>query len=110
MASGLDSAVIGEGEILGQVKDAWEIARTERSAGAVLSGLFRHAGPGTLELAYVAAGRLHGWLQPATYRWDWLPGALLVQEAGGRAERFTQDPDWCAAAAPRLFETLKNLP
>jgi glutamyl-tRNA reductase len=43
VASGLDSAVIGEGEILGQVKDAWHIARTEQAAGAVLSGLFRHA-------------------------------------------------------------------
>src|SRR4051812_527122 len=43
VASGLDSAVIGESEILGQVKDAWHMARTERAAGAVLSGLFRHA-------------------------------------------------------------------
>jgi glutamyl-tRNA reductase len=43
VASGLDSAVIGEGEILGQVKDAWEMARTEGAAGPVLSGLFRHA-------------------------------------------------------------------
>ena len=47
----------------------------------------RMTGSGTLELAYVAAGRLHGWIQPATYRWDWVPGALLVAEAGGRAER-----------------------
>ena len=43
VASGLDSAVIGEGEILGQVKDAWEMARTEGAAGPMLSGLFRHA-------------------------------------------------------------------
>src|SRR5437762_802165 len=43
VASGLDSAVIGEGEILGQVKDAWHVAREERAAGPVLSGLFRHA-------------------------------------------------------------------
>jgi glutamyl-tRNA reductase len=43
VASGLDSAVIGEGEILGQVKDAWQMARAEGAAGPVLSGLFRHA-------------------------------------------------------------------
>ena len=60
----------------------------------------RITGSGTLELAYVAAGRLHGWIQPATYRWDWVPGALLVTEAGGRAERTPTDPEWCIAAAP----------
>jgi glutamyl-tRNA reductase len=43
VASGLDSAVLGEGEILGQVGDAWEVARSEGTAGPVLSILFRHA-------------------------------------------------------------------
>ena len=73
-------------------------ARVARTAGSV-----RITGSGTLELAYVAAGRLHGWIQPATYRWDWVPGALLVTEAGGRAERTPTDPDWCIAAAPRAL-------
>ena len=70
----------------------------------------RITGSGTLELAYVAAGRLHGWIQPATFRWDWVPGALLVTEAGGRAERTATTPDWCIAAGPRLFPALRNLP
>jgi glutamyl-tRNA reductase len=43
VASGLDSAVLGEGEVLGQVKEAWEKARTDGAAGPVLSALFRHA-------------------------------------------------------------------
>jgi glutamyl-tRNA reductase len=43
VASGIDSAVLGEGEVLAQVRGAWEGARTERAAGPVLSGLFRHA-------------------------------------------------------------------
>ena len=43
VASGLDSAVLGEGEVLGQVRDAWEKARAEGAAGPVLSALFRHA-------------------------------------------------------------------
>jgi myo-inositol-1(or 4)-monophosphatase len=73
------------------------------------AGSVRITGSGTLELAYVAAGRLHGWIQPATYRWDWVPGALLVTEAGGRAERTPTDPDWCIAAAPPLFEALRDL-
>ena len=49
------------------------------------AGLIRHAGPGSLELAWVAAGRLDAWVQPETDPWDWLPGALLVTEAGGVA-------------------------
>ena len=43
VASGLDSAVVGESEILGQVRDAWERAAAEGASGPVLGGLFRHA-------------------------------------------------------------------
>lgn len=43
VAAGLDSAVLGEGEILGQVREAWERARLEDAAGPVLGRLFRHA-------------------------------------------------------------------
>jgi glutamyl-tRNA reductase len=43
VAAGLDSAVLGESEILGQVADAWERARTELATGTALNLLFRHA-------------------------------------------------------------------
>jgi glutamyl-tRNA reductase len=43
VASGLDSAVLGESEILGQVRTAWERARQEAAAGPALNLLFRHA-------------------------------------------------------------------
>lgn len=43
VAAGLDSAVLGEHEILGQVRRAWEAAQAERTAGALLNPLFRHA-------------------------------------------------------------------
>ena len=43
VASGLDSAVVGEGEILGQVRDAWERAAAEGASGPELARLFRHA-------------------------------------------------------------------
>ncbi len=43
VAAGLDSAVLGESEVLAQVRGAWETARAEGTAGAVLSGVFRHA-------------------------------------------------------------------
>lgn len=43
VASGLDSMVLGESEILGQVRDAWELARVEGAARSTLNLLFRHA-------------------------------------------------------------------
>jgi glutamyl-tRNA reductase len=43
VAAGLDSAVIGEAEILGQVRTAWEVAQEEGAAGTALNLLFRHA-------------------------------------------------------------------
>ena len=43
VASGLDSAVLGESEIQGQVKHAWERARSEGTAGTAINMLFRHA-------------------------------------------------------------------
>src|SRR5579885_782044 len=43
VAAGLDSVVLGESQILGQVRDAWERARAEGAAGGRLSQLFRHA-------------------------------------------------------------------
>jgi len=43
VAAGLDSAVLGETEILGQVRAAWELAQGEGGAKATLNLLFRHA-------------------------------------------------------------------
>jgi glutamyl-tRNA reductase len=43
VTAGLDSAVLGEGEIQGQVKVAWERARDEGTAGPALNLLLRHA-------------------------------------------------------------------
>ena len=43
VASGLDSAVLGEAEIVGQVRDAWETAMNEGTSRSSLNMLFRHA-------------------------------------------------------------------
>ncbi len=43
VAAGLDSAVLGESEVLGQVRRAWERAQGEQVSGPVLGALFRHA-------------------------------------------------------------------
>lgn len=43
VASSLDSMVVGESEIQGQVRDAWERAREARSSGPILNELFQRA-------------------------------------------------------------------
>jgi len=43
VAAGLDSVVLGESQILGQVRDALAVARREGTVGAHLGTLFRHA-------------------------------------------------------------------
>ncbi len=43
VASGLDSLVLGEPQILGQVKQAWSIARGSGTLGGQLDRLFQHA-------------------------------------------------------------------
>lgn len=43
VASGIESAVLGEGEVIRQVREAWEQAQKEAAAGPVLGRLFRHS-------------------------------------------------------------------
>jgi glutamyl-tRNA reductase len=43
VTSGLESTVIGESEVVGQVRRAYEFAREEGVCGPVLSALFQHA-------------------------------------------------------------------
>jgi glutamyl-tRNA reductase len=43
VTAGLDSMIIGEGEILGQVREAWGFAEREGASGPLLSRTFRQA-------------------------------------------------------------------
>ena len=43
VAAGLDSMIVGESEILGQVRDAWQTAVREQTAPQLLSRMFKHA-------------------------------------------------------------------
>ena len=74
-------------------------------------GALRVPGSGTLELTWVAAGRLHGWMQPDAADWDWLPGALLVREAGGAAITVDDDAptDWSLAGHSDCVAQLRSL-
>ena len=93
VTAGLDSAVLGETEILGQVRGAWELAKDEKAAGPVLNLLFRHAietgkrartdtaiGRGTASVSYAA-------VEMASERLGSLDGKrVLVLGAGDMGE------------------------
>ena len=67
---------------------------------ATFKALFRHVGdirrPGaaSLDLAYVAAGRLDGFWEIGLAEWDIAAGVLLIQEAGGIVTDFTGGHDF----------------
>lgn len=80
--------------------------------GAALStlveaiGVVRAGGAGTLELAWVAAGRVDAWVQPNPSPWDWTPGAALVTGAGGVATVLDGEPAWHVAGPAELVDAL----
>ncbi|WP_068111009.1 inositol monophosphatase family protein [Tropicimonas marinistellae] len=53
--------------------------------------MFHRNASGALSIAYVAAGRLLGYVEEHMNAWDCLAGQLIVEEAGGRIE--VQDAD-----------------
>ena len=52
----------------------------------------RRAGAASLDLAYVAAGRLDGFWECKLKPWDVAAGVLLVEEAGGRVTNYAGEP------------------
>ena len=52
------------------------------------SQAIRRLGSASLDLCYVASGRLDGFWQPTMLTWDVAPGAIIVEEAGGRISDF----------------------
>jgi fructose-1,6-bisphosphatase/inositol monophosphatase family enzyme len=73
------------------------------------TGVVRAGGAGTLELAWVAAGRVDAWAQPNVSAWDWVPGAALVRHAGGVATVLDGDPVWHVAGPRGLVAELAAL-
>jgi myo-inositol-1(or 4)-monophosphatase len=73
------------------------------------TGVVRAGGAGTLELAWVAAGRVDAWAQPNVSDWDWIPGAALVRHAGGTATVLDGDPQWHLAGPQQLVNELTKL-
>lgn len=78
-------------------------------------GDIRRAGAATLDLAYVACGRLDGFWEIGLKPWDMAAGALLVKEAGGivcdleGGENHMQSGEIMAANPAMTRQILKNI-
>ncbi len=71
----------------------------------------RRAGAASLDLAYVASGRLDAFWEIGLKTWDIAGGALLVQEAGGLVSDFGGDNGFMktgniVAGNPKAFKAL----
>jgi myo-inositol-1(or 4)-monophosphatase len=77
-------------------------------------GVFFRNASGALMLAYVAAGRLLGYVEEHMNSWDCLAGLLMIEEAGGQIYPF--DPETVVergtvtiAAAPGIYQALEEI-
>jgi myo-inositol-1(or 4)-monophosphatase len=57
-------------------------------------GSIRMTGSAAMALCYVAAGRLDGYAERYIGQWDFMAGALIVQEAGGRVTDYAGNTDF----------------
>jgi myo-inositol-1(or 4)-monophosphatase len=74
----------------------------------------RRAGSATLDLAYVAAGRLDAFWELGLSRWDIAAGSLLIAEAGGLVGDLEGNEGWMetgniVAGSPKVFVELLKL-
>ena len=78
----LDGALLGTGIPFTEDRDMEGYLRVLKNLIRDTAGV-RRAGAASLDLAYVAAGRLDGFWESQLNSWDMAAGALLIQEAGG---------------------------
>ncbi|WP_082659971.1 inositol monophosphatase family protein [Aureimonas sp. AU40] len=77
-------------------------------------GMFYRDGSGALSLAYLAAGRLVGYVEPHINAWDCLGALAVIEAAGGRSSDFLAGDGLCngnvlIAASPELYPSLETL-
>jgi Archaeal fructose-1,6-bisphosphatase and related enzymes of inositol monophosphatase family len=113
------TAKIGEGGVGTGFSGRAPAANIVRAVETIVAegGVFFRNGSGALMLAYVAAGRLLGYIEEHMNAWDCIAGLLIVEEAGGRI--FKPDPARVlekgtvvvaagAAAWPAIIEIARN--
>ncbi|HBZ49540.1 MAG TPA: inositol monophosphatase [Halieaceae bacterium] len=114
-SNGLEGALIGTGTpFLGHCETYLpQYAATLSDIAGRCAGI-RRAGAASLDLAYVAAGRLDGFWEMGLAPWDIAAGALLIKEAGGLISDFTGAEKYLesgnvVAGNPRAFKSVLQI-
>ena len=120
VAAGLDSLVLGENEILGQVRSAADIAHDAETTGSILSALFRYAiqtgkrarseteiGRGDISVASVVVEMAEQAFGPLNDRTALLIGAGKISSITARA--LVKAGLRCVLIANRTFEKAQKL-
>ena len=109
----LDGALLGTGFPFGESANIDRFLETCRTLMPVTAGI-RRAGAATLDLAYVACGRLDGFWEFGLKPWDIAAGALLIEEAGGVVCSIDTDKEYLTSGNivsgnPYILEFLKEI-
>ena len=108
----LESALLGTGFPFGDTDKLEVFINSFRAIFPYTSGI-RRAGAASLDLAYVACGRLDGFWEFNLRQWDIAAGVLLILESGGLVsgmdggDAYLDDGN-ILAANPRLHEEMKK--
>lgn len=103
-------ALVGTGFPFRRTDDYDAFLKVFKEVAQSTSGL-RRAGAASLDLAYVAAGRLDAFWEANLKSWDMAAGSLLVLEAGGLVTDFKGESDYLEkgqiiAGTPKIFGQL----
>ncbi len=103
-------ALVGTGFPFRRTDDYDAFLKVFKEVAQSTSGL-RRAGAASLDLAYVAAGRLDAFWEANLKSWDMAAGSLLVLEAGGLVTDFKGENDYLEkgqiiAGTPKIFGQL----
>ena len=106
----LDQALVATGF-------GYDAGQRERQAGAVARMLpqvrdIRRIGAASLDLCYLAAGRVDAYVEEGLHRWDFAAGALVCREAGAAVTGLDDDEPserLVIGCAPSLLRSFRDL-
>jgi myo-inositol-1(or 4)-monophosphatase len=108
----LEGALLGTGFPFKEQERLDEYLNSFRALFPMTAGI-RRAGAASLDLAYVACGRLDGFWELDLKPWDIAAGALLVKEAGGLISGYDSKDNYLengdvVAANPEIHDEILN--